>query len=893
VRPPRWAEWIVELTLKPGLSREGVLGDLEEEFHLRAASGSAVDARRWYVRQALAVAARMAVARAAGVFARRSPTGRVNRRDRGSLLRAVPQDFSQALRSLRQARVFALLAACTLALGVGSTTAIFSAVDGILLRPLPYPDPDRLVVSKLSVNGGETYNHSDPEVLDLMEQRELFTSVAAYRVSEPLLGDRAEPERVSCLLATASIFDVLGVKAMLGRGFSADEDRPGGERVAVLSHGLWVRAFGADADIVGRTVMFENLPHTVVGVMPPGFSFPTPDIEVIRPLRINRANPIARNNHYVNVVARLAPDVSFAQATARLDALGTRLTAAYPEFYSEALHIRALPLRDDLVGDVRSPLVLLMAAVALVLLIAAVNAASLFLARGQSRRAEIAVRGALGASRSRVATQLLAESLVVAALSSALGIALAYGGVALLRRLAPPDLPRLEQVSVDARVLLFGLLVALVTGLVFGLAPVAQAWRSDVRDVLAAGGRGNVGSRWAARFRRGLVVAQLALAMILALSTGLVIRSFTELRRTELGFEPEGVLVAPLAPHFSVVSPDSPAIQFYRRLEERIGALAGVDAVGSAVSIPLASDHDDWSIQVEGREVATIGESPSAGMEWATPGYFEALAIPLLSGRLFTAADDEDAALVAVIGEATARQLWPGEDAVGKRLRLFNPAAPWMEVVGIVADVKHRGVRAERSAKLYIPHLQGFRSGNFSPANLAVFVRTTSDANALAPAVRRTIRELEPRMPIQQIRTMDEIVTTSLAADRFTLLLLSGFALGALLLAAVGVYGVVAEAVTSRTREIGLRMAVGAPRTSILRQVLVETLVLGGWGAALGLVAGVLLADLLGSVLYEVSPTDLRAYIAAAPVVMAVVALASLVPALRAARLDPMAALRS
>jgi putative ABC transport system permease protein len=351
--------------------------------------------------------------------------------------------------------------------------------------------------------------------------------------------------------------------------------------------------------------------------------------------------------------------------------------------------------------------------------------------------------------------------------------------------------------------------------------------------------------------------------------------------------------VVPLAPHYSVVSADTPAIQFYRRLEARIGALAGVDAVGSALGVPLASSHSDWSVQVEGREVATIGESPAPAMEWATPGYFEALGIPLLRGRLFTAADDENAALVAVIGEATARELWPGEDALGKRLRLYNPEAPWMEVVGIVADVKHNGVRAERSAKLYIPHLQGFRSGNYSPANLSVFVRTRGDAAALAPAVRRTIRELEPRMPIQQVRTMDEIVNTALAADRFTLLLLSGFALGALLLAAVGVYGVVAEAVTSRTREIGLRMAVGAQRTRILRQVLVETLVLGGWGTGLGLVAGALLADLLTSVLYEVSPTDPRAYIAAAPVVMAVVALASLVPALRAARLDPMTALRS
>jgi predicted permease len=414
-----------------------------------------------------------------------------------------------------------------------------------------------------------------------------------------------------------------------------------------------------------------------------------------------------------------------------------------------------------------------------------------------------------------------------------------------------------------------------------------------VRDVLAVGGRGGVGSRGAARFRRGLVVTQLALAMVLALGAGLVIRSFAELRRVELGFDYDGVLVVPLAPHASVVPQDEPAIRFYRALEERIAALPGVDAVGSALSVPLASGHSNFSIQVEGREVATIGESPAPGIDWATPGYFDAMGIRLLRGRLFTAADDENAAPVAVIGEATARELWPGENALGKRLRMFNEASPWMEVVGVVADVKHYGVRADPSAMLYVPHRQGFRSGVYSPANLSLFVKTSGDPAALMPAVRNTIREIESRMPIGRVRTMDDVVRAALAPDRFTLVLLSGFALGALLLAAVGVYGVVTEAVATRTREIGLRMAMGARRTRILREVLLETLALGGWGVMLGLVGGVLAADLLTGVLYEVSPTDPRAYLAAGPLLIVVVALASAIPALRAARLDPMVALRS
>ena len=885
LKPPRWAEWILLRALPRGLSREGVAGDLEEEMRLRAERVSLSHARRWYARQALAVSARVLAARLL------VPLG--GRTLGVSAFRNLRLDLVQALRSLAHAPAFVTLTALTLALGVGATTAIFSVVDGILLEALPYPEPERLVVSMIALGGEEFRNHSEPEVLDLIAERELFAAVAAWRTSEPLLGAGPEPERVRCLLATASLFEVLGVEPLLGRFYTEAEDHPdASDRVAVLSHGLWLRTFGADPSIIGRAVLFENLPHTVVGVMPEGFSFPTPGIEVWRPLRMDRSNPVARNNHYLNVVGRLAPGASHDQVENRLDALGVRSTQAYPEFYSERVRFRAVPMHDDMVGDVRAPLEMLMAAVVVVLLIAAVNAASLFLARGQRRRGEVALRTALGAARTRVAGQLLTESLLVAALAGLLGIAFAYGGVAWLRWLAPPDLPRLEQVAVDGRVLAFGLAVALATGVLFGLAPAAQAWQSDVRQVLAAGGRGGGGSRGRGRFRRGLVVTQLALAMMLALGAGLLLRSFAELRDVDLGFRAEGVLVLPLSPHASSVPPDAAAVAFYRQLEERIAALPGVESVGSALRVPLASGHDNYSVQLEGREVATIGESPSPGMEWATPGYFEAIGIPLLRGRLFTAADDAEAALVAVVGEATAQELWPGEDALGKRLRLYNPASPWMEVVGVVADVRHYGVRAEPSAKLYIPHPQGFLSGNYSPANLTVFVRTAGDPLTLAGPVREAVRALEPRMPIGTVRRMEDVVDSALAADRFTLVLLAGFALGALLLAAVGVYGVVAEAVTSRTREIGLRMAVGAARARILRQMLLEGLLLAGWGASVGLAGGVLSARLLRSVLVEVSPSDPWAYLVAPPLLIAVVLAASLVPALRAARLDPMDALR-
>jgi predicted permease len=877
VRPPRWAELLLR-ALPRGLSRDGVAGDLEEELRARAARGSRVGARLWYARQALAIAIPAAFARGAGMSR--------------SFAANLAGDFGQATRSLRNARSFVILGVLTLGLGVGATTAVFSVVDGILLRPLPYPEPDELVVFENTHAGEGSYNHSEPEIYDLMAE-DVFEAVAGYRQSRPLLGVGEEPERLSGVLSQASLFGVLGVEPMLGRFFTAEEDRwDAAERVAVLSHGLWVRAFGRDPDILGKSILFENLPTTIVGVMPPGFSFPVPGVDVYRPLRLNRAEPIARNNHYLTVIARTRAGVTSAQVAARLDALGARITADYPEFYSRPITVSALPMHGDLVEDVREPLRMLMAAVLGVLLIAAVNAASLFLARAERRRDEIAVRTALGAGRGRVAGQLMTESLIVATLAAVLGSALAWGAVAALARLAPPDLPRIEEVAIDGRVLAFGLAVALATGLVFGIAPAVNGWRSSVRGVLSDAGRSGLGGRGAGRFRRGLVLTQLALATLLALGAGLLLRSFTSLRRVDLGFEPENVLTLPLSPLVTMVAPDGEAIAFYQDLEERISALPGVAAVGSALRIPLSDGHDNYSIQIEGREVATIGEAPAPGMEWATPGYFEAMRIPLVRGRYFTADDDATAPLVAVIGEQTARDLWPGEDAIGKRLRMFNPTAPWMEVVGVVTDVKHYGVRAERSAKLYIPHLQGRLGGYYSPSNLTLFVRAETDPTALAAPIRELVRSLEPGMPMGTARTMDEVVSRALAADRFTFVLLGGFAGTALLLAAIGVYGVVAQTVARRTREIGLRMAVGANRTRILRQVLREGLILAVLGSVVGLAGGWWAAGLMRTLLYEVSPSDPMTYTLVAPLLIAVTLLASLIPALRAARVDPVEALR-
>jgi len=807
------------------------------------------------------------------------------------MLRSAAQDLGHALRSLRRAPSFVLLTATTLALGVGATTSVFSVVDGVLLRPLPYPDPDRLVVLRNSV-GRDT--HSEPEFWDYTEVEGL-SSVAAYQDSSPILGSADAPARIPAVEASSTLLPLLGVAPAVGRTYSAAEDAPeAADRVAVISHGLWMRAFGGDPGVVGRTIRLEDEPVTVVGVMPAGFSFPRPGIEAWMPLRLDRASPWERNNHYLDVVARLAPGTSRAAVNAQLDALGAHRTEEYPQYYSKRVAFEAHLLRDEVVGDVRLPLLVLLAAVGGVLLISSVNAASLFLARGEGRRDEMAIRAALGASRIRVATQLLGESLAVSLLAAMAGVILAGAGVTALKSLAPPELPRLDNVGVNATVLLFGLGAALVTGLAFGLAPAAQALRSDVRDALASTARGGVGSRRASRFRRSLVIAQLALATVLALGAGLLVRSFEALRDVDLGFRPEGVLAVAVSPSEARVPKDAPAASFYQQLEERVRALPGVTAVGSAYRLPLADGSDQFSLQVEGRLAATVGDAPAPGIQWATPGYFEAMGIAVRRGRVFTSRDDASAPLVAVVNERLARELWPEEDPVGQRLRMFPEGHPWMTVVGVVADVKHYGLRRNALPKLYVPHLQAWveRAAYVSPSRMNLIVRTDGDPGVLAGPVRAAVGEVGPGAPVTRVRTMDEVVSSALSRERFTLLLLGGFSVVALLLAAVGVYGVTAHAVAARTREIGVRMAVGAARADVARGVLREGLGLAAWGTGLGLVAGVALSRLIRSLLFETSPTDPWTFAQTATLLVIAALLAMLVPTLRAARLDPVQALR-
>lgn len=802
-------------------------------------------------------------------------------------------DLRLAVRSLRKAPGFALLAVVTLAVGIGSTTSVFSVVDTILVRPLPYPDADELVVPRFQGGGAAIRNHSEPEFFDYRAVSS-FEAVAAYTRSSPVLGSGSDAERIPVVRSTWELLSLLEVDPLLGRLFSPEDDVPGvAGGPVILSHALWTSRFERRRDVVGESLLLEGEPHTVVGVMPEGFGFPDAAVRAWIPLGLDPADPWGRNNHYLSVVARLADGVAMPAAQAELDALARRGIELHPDIYGDQLVFPLSGLRAEVAGDMRTPLIVIFAAVLGVLLVAVVNAAALFTARGEERRGEIAVRTALGASRGRVVRQLMLESLLVAGIAALAGTVLAYFGVALVPTIAPPELPRLESVQLDLRVLGFGGGLALVTGLLFGLAPSAQAARSDVRSVLASGGRGGVGGRPGGRARRLLVVVQLALATGLLLGAGLLVRSFEALRQVDLGFRSQGLLAVGLQPPASVVGEGAEAVAFFAEVERRVGELPGIVAAGSALRLALADGEDNYSIQVEGREAETSAQAPVAGMQYATAGYRAAMEIPLVGGRWFDDRDRPDGALVAVVNEGLAGELWPGEDPIGKRLRMFPEGNPWMEVVGVVRDVSYLGVRTPPPVKLYIPHLQAARSAYYAPNDMTLLVRTQGDLTGLADRIREVVTQLRPGVPVGPVRSMDAVVARALQADRFVLLLLSAFAALALLMAAVSVYGVVARSVAARTNEIGLRMALGADRAVVARQVLAEGLAMAAGGCGIGLGVGWAVSRAAAPLLFEISTGDPVAWLSVIPILTLTAVFACVIPAWRASVLDPVEALRS
>ncbi|HEU4631138.1 MAG TPA: ABC transporter permease [Gemmatimonadaceae bacterium] len=809
------------------------------------------------------------------------------RQARAGWLEALAHDVRHALRGLRRQPLYALAALVTLAVGIGATTAVFSVVRGVLLRPLPYPEADR-VVRVASVHAGEQIAVSPPDFVDWRARGRSFAGLAASYESTVSLTGAGQPERFLQARVTADLFDVLGVRPLLGRTFVAGEDEPGAPQVAVLGERLWRTRFGADSGILGRVLVLDDVPTTVVGVVPAAVRYPSA-VDLWLPARLapDDLAPSSRGARWLTVVGRLAPGATLAGARAEMHAVARQLAAEDPK-HDAGWDAAVVPLREQLVGDVRTPLLVLLGAVGFVLLIAAANVASLSLARATARRAELAVRVALGAGRGRLVRQLVTESLCLAALGALGGVGLALLGTRLLVRLAPPGLPRLPDVRVDAGVLVFAAVVALATGVAVGLATALQAGAADPSARLREGGRGAAGQAAHLRWRGGLVVTEIALAIVLLVGAGLLLRSFGRLTDVDPGFRPEGVATFSVTLSARYDTPERQRL-FAAALLERVRALPGVDAAGSSFNLPFTDASFRLTFTIDDRPLADGAEEPRAQFRMVSPGYFAAMGIPLRRGRAFTDADRDGAPYVVVLSEETARRFFPGEDPIGRRIE-----TGWSDggaelggvVVGVVGDVRQFGLADDLTPHVYVPYAQ------WPIDELTVVAHTRGDPARLVAEARDVVQALDPALPVYDATTLPRLLGASLGAQRFYLALLAIFAGVAVVLAAVGIYGLVAYGVAARAREIGVRVALGATPGGVVRLLVRQGLRLAAVGIVAGLAGAATLARLLRGLLFEVGTADPATYAAVAAAVAALVVAATWLPARRAARIDPTEALR-
>ncbi|MBV9924261.1 MAG: ABC transporter permease [Acidobacteria bacterium] len=801
-------------------------------------------------------------------------------------MRTLWQDVRFGLRVLAKRPGFSLVALAVLALGVGANTAIFSVVNAVLLRPLPYPGAERVIAFE-GVNpskGIKESNLSAPDAVDWRSQARSFEALAIYTPGSANLSGGGEPERVAGAYVEPDFFRVLGVGAARGRAILPEDDKPGSAPVVVLSHALWVRRFGADPAAVGRTIDLGGRQREVVGVMPAGFDFPYRS-ELWVPLQLDLAKE-ARDNRSLFVVGRLREGVAVAAAQTELDAISARLAEAYA-VTNVGWGVRLQPLKDALVGELKTTLFMLLAGVGLLLLIACANVANLLLARAAGRRREVALRLALGAGRWRIARQMLTESVLLGVAGGALGAALSVWLTDLLVALAPAGTPRLAETSADWRVLLFAAGASVLTGVAFGIAPAWQASRYDLNDSLKEGGRGAGGGR--SRMRSGLVVAEVAVSLLLLAGAGLLVKSFGRLQAVDPGFDPEGVITMRVSLPGARYKEPARKVEFYATLLERVRSLPGVESAGATIQLPLrGSDYSIWRGLIREGRPETPEEAIDASYSVVTPGYFRALRIPLRAGRAFDERDRTDSAKVAVVNESLARKVFPGEDPVGKRIHIWRDEEFQREIVGVVGDTKPDSLETAGAPQIYVPHAQDAEWGGLS---LTVRARGAG-AESLVGAVREEVRALDRELPIYDVKTLGKVVADSTAYRRVSMFLMAGFAVAALLLAGVGLYGVVSYAVTERTREIGVRVALGAQRRDVVRLVVRHGMLLTLLGLAVGLACALALTRLMTGLLYEVSAADPGVYILVALLLAAVALLACLVPARRATKVDPMVALR-
>ena len=812
---------------------------------------------------------------------------------KSTILADLWQDLRYGLRTLLKNPGFTIVAVVALALGIGANSAIFSVVNSVLLRPLPFKSPKQLVMvwENAAHLGFPKNTPSPPSFLDWQRQNTVFTGMAAMSERSFNLTGVGEPERLEGRRVSANLFDLLGVPALLGRTFVPDDDRPG-THVALLSYSLWQRSFGSDPSIIGRAVTLNGESYTVIGVMPRGVhlhAYGNWNDELWVPIAFTNEESTNRGTHFLEVIARIKPGITLKQAQAEMETIAARLAKEYPK-YNTRIGATVMPLHEEIVGDIKPALLILLGAVGFVLLIACANVANLLLARAAVREKEIALRLALGASRSRLTRQFLTESVLLAFLGGGFGLLLALAGIRVLKTFIPPSIPQTQTISIDGKVLLFTALTALLTGIVFGLAPAMHASHSNLNESMKEGGRDSASGRKGNRLRDLLVIGEVAVSFILLVGAGLLINSFLHLRNLDPGFRADHLLTMKVDLSELKYPDGERRWVFFDEVLRRIRVLPGVQSVAVAGNLPLTYNGDSATIAVEGIPDPPPDQWPDVIYRAIGPGYFSTMGIPLIRGHDFTDQDRADSKKVVVISEKTAEHYWPGEDPIGKRVKpdATNSDVPWREVIGVVKDVRQNDFIAQPKMQMYF----NYRQLKDLAAN-ALIVRTSVDPMSLATPVRNSIWAVDKDQPVADVDTMDHIVSAAIARQRFSMLLLGIFAASALMLAAVGIYGVMSYSVTQRTHEIGIRMALGARRADVLQMTIKQGLKLVSVGMILGLVAAFLLTRILTSLLFGVSATDPITFIGISLVLLAVAILASYIPALRATKVDPIIALRA
>lgn len=808
---------------------------------------------------------------------------------------SIIKDIRYGVRGLLKHPGFTAIVVITLALGIGASTAIFSVVDSVLLRRLPYRTAERIVAIQELNPEGKRGQSTSANFLDWRAQQTVFEHLTAIKTTTTNLALSDHAERIDLAQTNADFFDVFGITPQYGRLFIPQDEQAGHEPVVVMSNALWQRRFGSDPSLVGKSITLDGKNYNVIGIAPPGFQYPDktelwlPPLKLVPELYPGQDVTQTRRMGYLWVVALLKPGVSVQQAASEMETITARLRQQYPDTNNKRFN-RVVSLHEHLVGDTNKLLWLLLGAVTFVLLIGCANVANLLLASGASRQKEMAIRAALGASRWRVIRQLFTESTILALTGGTVGLLIAFWGLAAITKLLPADFPRLSEIHMDLRVLGFTFAASMLTGILFGLAPAFQISRSDVQEAIRETGRGASGSRRQSRFRQALIVAEVALSVVLLAGAGLLFRSFLRLQSVDTGFVSQQVLTARLTPSGPNYANDADFVKFYNQVIEKVSAVPGVQDVGIINTLPLYKGPTS-GFRVEGRPVTTPDKWPSVNYRVVSPNYFRAMGIPVLQGRAYSDRDNENAPLVMMVNQQLAREIFPDENPVGKRITFGGTGADgqprWFEIVGVVANVRSDELREAPVAELYFSSQQ-----DLWPA-MSLVVRSSVEPSSLSASVRQAVNEVDRSVPVADVKTMEHIVSESITQPRFNLFLLGLFSAVAMVLSAAGIYGVTAYTVTQRTHELGIRIALGAQVTDVLKMVLGQGMAVIGVGLLLGLVAAFGLVRFLRSLLFGVGENDPLTFVAITVVLMLVALIACYIPARRATKVDPLVALRT